>query len=282
MKVMLEETHSTHKNFSWTQIRPNHVGKVLIFPFILWVMYICNYLDVVAFVHSQIFYGIAVVKRYSKDNDFIQISSFVLICILGSMLLKHQISGFNNYAVIETNVSNDGVPYSLWFNKDSIILGLSLIIVFYKPKSFSAKDFVRFVYATIIGTLLLISMALLLDLVRVDVKYVSFFGIWIVFNIAYVLVEEACFRLFLLESIIRLYKGRYNIIIASVVVSIIFALKHYFYGNVSYVFLTFIASLVYSYVYIYCGRRFEISSLCHLSVNIVHMLFFTYPFLSIS
>ena len=58
-------------NFSFRHIKKNHLAKVLIFPFILWMLYLYDFLDIVAFVHSQIFYGIAVVKRYSKDNYFI-------------------------------------------------------------------------------------------------------------------------------------------------------------------------------------------------------------------
>lgn len=279
MKAVLENSSSSN-NFSFKQIRLSHIAKVLIFPFVLWVLYMTHYIDVVAFVHSQIFYGIAVVKRYSKDNYFIQISSFLLALILGVVLLRHQISGFGNYPIINQVLLSEGsVPYSLWFNKDSIIVGLSLIIVFYKHRPINKSVLGKTLLFTILGLVLLSGLSLFFELLRWDIKFVSFFGTWFLFNIMFVVIEEAFYRLFLLESVIRLYRGVYSASIASVVVSMFFGLAHYFYGNVTYAFLAFIVSIVYSYTYIACDRRLEASILCHVMVNIVHMLFFTYPFL---
>ena len=279
MKAVLENSSSS-KNFSFKQIGLSHIAKVLIFPFVLWVLYMISYIDVVAFVHSQIFYGIAVVKRYSKDNYFIQISSFLLALILGFLLLRHQILGFGNYPIINQVLLSEGsAPYSLWFNKDSIIVGLSLIIVFYKHRPINKSVLVKTLLLTILGLLLLSGLSLYCELLRWDVKFVSFFGAWFLFNIMFVVIEESFYRLFLLESVIRLYRGVYSASIASVVVSVLFGLAHYFYGNITYAFLAFIASMVYSYTYIACGKRLEASIFCHVMVNVVHMLFFTYPFL---
>ncbi len=279
MKVVLDSS-SPSNNFSFKQIRLSHVAKVLIFPFVLWVLYMTSYLDVVAFVHSQIFYGIAVVKRYSKDNYFIQISSFLLVLILGFLLLRHQIMGFGNHLIInQALVSEGAIPYSLWFNKDSMIVGLSLIIVFYKHRPINISTLVQMLFITIVGVLLLSGVSLCISFLKLDIKVVSFFGTWLLFNVMFAVIEEAFYRLFLLESVIRLYRGVYSIPIASVAVSAFFGLTHYFYGNVTYAFLAFIASLVYSYTYIACGRRLEASVFCHVMVNVIHMLFFTYPFL---
>jgi membrane protease YdiL (CAAX protease family) len=279
MKVMLENTPSTNTNFFLGKLGPSYLARILVLPFILWILYLYQYFDIVAFVHLQIFYGIAVVKRYSRDNYFIQISSFILILILGSLLLGHKIQGFNNYPVINTLVSEDAIPYSLWFNKDSIILGLSLIIVFYKYRPFEHSDFLRMLYVSIFGIAILIGLAFSIGIVKFDFKYFQFFWVWLVFNLVYVFVEEAFFRLFLLESVIRLYKGKYNITLAVLFVSIVFAVKHQIYGNFSYSFLSFVASVVYSCAYIVCGKRLEASVFCHLAVNIIHVMFFTYPFL---
>ena len=278
MKVLLGDSSNNDKNFSFEQLKFHHLAKILFFPFIIWLAYIANYIDIVAFVHSQIFYGIAVVKKYSKDNNFIQIPSFILLFLLGNLLLFHKILGFGNYPLTKTVVSNNAAPYSVWFNKDSIIVGLSLIIIFYKPKPFVTQDFIRMLYITICGVIFMSVIALSLGSVKVDIKYVSFFWLWLVFTFISVVVEEAFFRLFLLESIIRLYKGKYNSVLAVIFVSIVFALKHY-YGNIGYASLAFIGSLIYSYVYIMCGRRLEASVFCHLSINVMHMIFFTYPFL---
>lgn len=279
MKAVLENSNSS-SSFSLKQIRLNHWAKLLIFPFVLWLMYITNYIDVVAFVHSQIFYGIAVVKRYSKDNYFIQISSFLLVLTLGSLLLSHQILGFGNYPLISDKIISDGgFSYSLWFNKDSMIVGLSLVIVFYKHRFWNVRIIFRMMFLTALGLLLLFSLSLFIGLIKWDIKTVSFFGTWILFNIMSALIEEAFYRLFLLESIVRLYRGAYSVLTASILVSGFFGAIHYFYGSVSYAFLAFVASLLYSYVYIACGRRFEASVFCHVIVNVIHMLFFTYPFL---
>jgi membrane protease YdiL (CAAX protease family) len=280
MRVTIEDTSNNSNNFSFNQLRSNHLAKVLVFPFVLWLMYILNYLDIVAFVHSLIFYGVAVVKRYSKDNYFIQISSFLLLLILGSFLIGHKIIGFSNYSIIDTIISNGAGPYKLWINKDSLIVGISLIIVFYKRQSFKSKDFVKMLLGTGCGIILLAGLGLFTGAIKIEVKYVAFFKVWLVFNIAYALVEEAFFRLFLLESIIRLYKGRYNVIIATGIIAIMFGLKHYIYGNFNYALLSAIASVLYSYVYMICGRRLECSVFCHVMTNVVHMIFFTYPFLS--
>lgn len=279
MKVILEKAPSTDTNLLLRQLKPSHLATILVFPFILWVLYLYKYFDVVAFVHSQIFYGIVVVKRYSRDNYFIQISSFILVLILGGLLLSHKIQGFNNYLIIDAMVSKDANPYSLWLNKDSIILGVSLLIVFYKYRGFELRDFLRIIYISVFGTIVLIGAAFIVGSVKLDIKYFQFFQIWLVLNIVYVFVEEAFFRLFLLESVIRLYKGKFNVVIAVVLISIIFAIRHQIYGNAAYTFLAFIASLIYSYVYIACGRRLEASVFCHLMVNITHIMFFTYPFL---
>ncbi|MBP9792084.1 MAG: CPBP family intramembrane metalloprotease [Rickettsiales bacterium] len=279
MKVIQENTPRTDANFFLKKLGPSYLVRILALPFILWVLYLYQYFDIVAFVHLQIFYGIVVVKRYSRDNYFIQISSFILVLILGSLLLGHKIQGFDNYPLINALVSKDAIPYSLWLNKDSIILGLSLIIVFYKYRPFERTDLLRMFYVAIFGIFILISLAFFIGIIKFDFKYFQFFWVWLVLNVLYVFVEEAFFRLFLLESVIRLYGGKYNIILAVLFVSIIFAVKHQIYGNFSYSLLSFVASVVYSCAYILCGRRLEASVFCHLAVNITHIIFFTYPFL---
>ena len=82
-----------------------------------------------------------------------------------------------------------------------------------------------------------------MGLVSIDIKSVKFFRWWFLLTLVSTIVSEAFFRLFLLESIIRLYKAKFNVLYAIIIVSIIFALMHSFYGSAHYMLLAFIASI---------------------------------------
>ena len=72
------------------------------------------------------------------------------------------------------------------------------------------------------------------------------------------------------------WSGTFSVI----AVSLLFALLHFtFVRDLSYLSLTFIASLIYGGVY-QATRSIESSIFCHYLFNVVHFFCFTYPALN--
>jgi membrane protease YdiL (CAAX protease family) len=210
---------------------------------------------------------------------------FCIIFILVALLSIHKLPGFNNVLLISgVKTSPQASPFELWANYDKILVASILLAAFYKP-DLSFNIFIKMLNKNIHIILIFISMIIVLALtfgmIQFSPKIVNFLHIWIILNLVTVIAEESFFRLFFLNNLLEFANTKKLQFVALTASSIVFSAVHCC-GNLYYVVLAFIASIFYGLLYINSGNRIEYSIIGHFSLNLIHILFFTYPWISIT
>lgn len=202
-----------------------------------------------------------------------------LVLIIGSASIAaslHFIPGFKNILLGEKIlISHLSMPYTFYANLDKGIVGALLLILAGSWRS-SWKAFVRpsywLLFAGTIVLLMLISLAI--GAVKFDPKYSDWFPLWSVVMLFLVCIpEEAIYRGFWQEYLTQLTG---NSVLALGIATALFSCAHYRQGPIMMV-LAAAAGLLYGLVY-HRFRSLQASIVLHFGVNLVHFLFFTYPF----
>jgi membrane protease YdiL (CAAX protease family) len=213
---------------------------------------------------------------------------FLFICIaigVSLALAFHFLPGFINWEIASNLCISPGAyPYNLWLNFDKPFIGL-FALVFGIPLISSKTELLRILKISIpislAGILILMAISLYFNLVRWDPKIPVIIFVWLIDNLIFVSVpEEAFFRGFIQKEL-YLWFGKNPVAgLGSIcITSFFFTLLHLIWvADLSFLCLVFIASLIYGIIY-QVTRSIEASILCHFGLNIVHFLFFTYPFL---
>lgn len=201
--------------------------------------------------------------------------------LLSIALMGHFFPGFHNWKIAENlQISQGAYPYSLYLNYDKPFIGffpLAISIPLLSRmhlRSVAAKT----IALTTLGVMILIVLVLYLHLIEIDLKLPHITFIWLIANLFFVCIpEEAFFRGFLQREIDDYLNTKWSGSLSVIVVSLLFALLHFtFVRDLSYLSLTFIASLIYGTVY-QATRSIESSIFCHYLFNIIHFFCFTYP-----
>jgi membrane protease YdiL (CAAX protease family) len=123
--------------------------------------------------------------------------------------------------------------------------------------------------------------SLYLDVVRFDPKLLLLLLLFPFANLFLVVIpEEVFFRGFIQREIYEsLLKGMPKLAGASAVflTALFFTLMHIFWvQSLPFLTLVFVAGCVYGAIYQYT-KAIESSILCHILLNVTHVMFFTYP-----
>lgn len=205
-------------------------------------------------------------------------AGFLIALTLGLGLL----SGIGKWEIVSGfKLSPDSIPYNLGFRWSYISLpfwvfiGAPLQVSRAKNEWFSS---LKKTFPLMLGALVFVtSAALVFGYVRFDFKIYDWYGLWIINNLFFVcFFEETFFRGFLqnhLQSWLpqNWYPKRSSLLI----VSLLFGLAH-LRGGYLYVILASGAGLFYGLSY-QRTRCLESPILVHFVVNLVHLLFFSYP-----
>ena len=224
--------------------------------------------------------GFFIIVYFSKVTTN---SLYRYVCNFGilswALLAKlHLLPGFHNWQIIvNEKITPDAIPYNLYFNFDTPIIGLVLygIIRMGTTKLTELPHKLydsRYIILSGVTTLILLSN--LFGFINLNIKFPYFFVTWLMLNIITVATEEIIFRGWLLNLFLKKYSVRTSIVITSC----FFGLLH-FPGGATYILLSTIAGAYYSYIYLRTGSLGS-SIFLHLLVNILHIIFFTYPALS--
>jgi membrane protease YdiL (CAAX protease family) len=209
---------------------------------------------------------------FQKQNK--NVFLFLGIFFLSLLIYIHLLPGFNNLLIVdEVQISKEAWPFTLYLNYNKPITALILSTV---PGIFITKQsiFSKNVFKTIgIGLAIVLIAALSLNFIRVNPKVPSIFPLWVFNNLVFVcFAEEVLFRGFLQKNLtIYLNSSKWAIIISST----LFGFYHYA-GGPLYIFLSALAGLFYGYAY-HQTNRIETPILFHFILNLMHILFFTYP-----
>ncbi len=234
--------------------------------------------SIVSLVYA-ITYGVITYHYWNTKHIFY----FLLIIGLSLPLFSHlPILGFNNFQYLDhVLVSENGIPYSLYFNLDKTLIGIFLIGFSTQSTKLNWLPLLKKVFILLFFMSLIFSfLGITLEYIKFAPKLPYFTPIWILKNLFFTcLAEEAFFRKFLQEKIHDSLNSKLNPTISILIAAIIFGIFH-FKGGAIYVILATIAGLFYGYIF-HKTKRVESSILLHFSFNLVHFIFFTYPALKV-
>ncbi len=184
---------------------------------------------------------------------------------------------FNIFDQVKFSV--DSVPFNMSLNFDGPFAAAMILIILNMGKRAPRPQ--NFLRVTVLCTLLcaatLLITATQINYVRLDPKLPSNFLFWAFNNLIFVCVtEETVFRRYLLNkltSVFSIFKiGKYFALFLS---SLFFGIIH-FRGGPAYVIFSMIAGLFYGIAY-QKTQRIEAAILTHFGLNLIHILFFSYP-----
>jgi hypothetical protein len=191
----------------------------------------------------------------------------------------HVVPGFDNPVLRDrVMVSPDGLPYTQYLNLDKGLAGLVLLGL-YVPHVVAADRGPRPLGAWLARVMVVIAATLAVSLalgyLRWDPKLPAWTTSWAgVMLVLTVLPEEAAFRGVIQTAATRRWGTAPGILVAGVA----FGLAHAA-GGPAYVLAASVAGLGYSWIFATTGSL-AAAVLAHAGLNIVHLLFFTYPALA--
>jgi membrane protease YdiL (CAAX protease family) len=209
----------------------------------------------------------------------------LFLSILGLTVLTfiHKVPGYNNWqAVKEIKLSKDSNAFEIWFNFDKPLIAFFLLLFAYKPiskiiqyKELFNRNFLFF--APLAIGLLILGTAV--NYIVFDPKLPSLVItlLWMIKMLFLtVMAEEFFFRFFLQNNLVIVFKKfKHAEILGLILASLIFGLFH-FSGGLAFVFLAFVAGLLYGGVYLKT-KYIESAILLHFLVNLTHFFLFSYP-----
>jgi membrane protease YdiL (CAAX protease family) len=218
-----------------------------------------------------------------NKNDTLPLCWICRLLFIASIiaLALHIMPGFKSTLVIDHVLLTPGArSYRLYLNFDKTLIALFILGILYKrPYNTlswtAALKWLWLLFPVIIGVVVL--LALLTGKVKYEPKFIDGLWLWVWINLFFTCtVEEAIFRGLIQQQLTNVFSKKHmNTWIAVGIASLLFGLAHFAGGSMYIVFAT-VAGFGYGAVYKLTGR-IEASIACHFSLNLVHILFFTYP-----
>ena len=205
-----------------------------------------------------------------------------VVVISAVVLATHQVPWIHNVLVLDAvSVSASAADYTLYWNYDKGFAGVLLYAVCVQPQAGTGWN--RAIVAT--GAIALLTVvavsvpAMAAEFVSWDPKWPTILGVWVPANLLVTCVaEETFFRGLLQRQVSRAFRGRVPraSLVAILAVAAAFGAAHIA-GGTTYVLLATLAGIGYGAAYHLTGRV-EASILVHFTLNLAHLLLFTYPF----
>ncbi|HSX04531.1 MAG TPA: CPBP family intramembrane glutamic endopeptidase [Rhabdochlamydiaceae bacterium] len=208
----------------------------------------------------------------------------VLAAAISLAMWMHIMPGFHSLKISDHFVQSAGAyPYTFNLNWDKPMTGI-FILAWAFPLITTREQLKKVLFVTLpytIGAVLIILLlSVWLNVVKWDPKMPPYFWLWAIANLFLVSIpEEALIRGFIQKEFFSWFGEKGFLANAGCILatSLIFALIHIKgVPSSSYILLVFVASILYGSIYQYT-KAIESSIFCHYAVNIVHLLFFTYP-----
>ena len=240
-----------------------------------------DYVEPIGFVIILIILLVLYLNNQKNLDKLIKIALWVFILVVGFNLVSHNLPGFNNIQLVFEKLSGSKSYYNLWIHYDSIFFGVAIFIFNYKNISFS--NFNKNISFGLLSSLL-ITPLLSLFAIRIGVgEYERFipqyFSYWVWVMALYALVAESFFCMFIIGGVLgnKPYKSLHAIVMI-LFSSFLFSYQ-YLERNIELMQISFVSGILYSTLYLYAGKRVEVSFVAHFVMNIVQLIFFASSFL---
>ena len=204
------------------------------------------------------------------------------VVFLAVALATHQIPWIQNVLVLDSvSVSASSASYTLYWNYDKGFAGVVLYAVCVQPQP--GTEWMRAIVATAAVALLTMIAAGVLataaEFVSWDPKWPAILAVWVPANLFLTCVaEETFFRGLAQRRLGEALRGRVPApaLAALLVAALAFGVAHVA-GGATYVLLATLAGVGYGAAFHLTGRV-EASILVHFTLNLTHLVLFTYPF----
>ena len=207
----------------------------------------------------------------------------LVICAV--MLAAHQIPWINNVLVFDAvAVSHSAKLYTLYWNYDKALAGVLLYVACVQPQQRTEWSSV-IITTTVLAVLtpaLVVVPALVMGFVVWNPKWPSILVMWVPANLLVTcLAEETFFRGLLQRHLAKALRASVPSagLVALLVAAAAFGIAHIG-GGIAYAFLATLAGIGYGAAY-QLTQRVEASILVHFTLNLVHLMLFTYPFIAL-
>ena len=264
------------------------------FPHVRWAWPILAGLSVVAAVVVGIveWPGLAVIgllagacvsATQSTLSAPVRILAWGAVAVCSVALASHQLPWINNLLVFDAvAVSPSAAPYTLYWNYDKALAGVLLYAACVQPQRRTEWS----IAIVVVPAIALLTIAVVLvpalttGFVGWDPKWPAILAMWLPANLLITcLAEEAFFRGLLqrhLREALRTVLPSAGLV-ALLVAAAAFGIAHIG-GGMAYAALATLAGIGYGAAY-HVTQRVEASVLVHFTLNLAHLMLFTYPFL---
>lgn len=238
--------------------------------------------DLVGSLGLVVLAAVVLSARLTHEAPHGALKGFAIAALLAlsAGILAHAFPGFANPKVLDgVRLSPDAAPYTKYLNLDKGLLGLFLLGLV-APARASRRSRVGF--GVLVGpcaatTAVVMTATVALGFARVDPKLPGWWPVWLWSMVCLTaLPEEALFR-HLIQGGLETWLGggRRERALAAVASGVLFGLAHAG-GGAAYVVLATLAGIGYGWIYALSGSV-AASILAHTGLNLLHLLFFTYP-----
>ena len=214
----------------------------------------------------------------------LSLGAHVLMIGLDAGLFAHVLPGFDNPRVIDgVRLASDSLPYTKYLNFDKGVAGL-LLLGLYAPALTTRRSRIgaagwgwRFAVVAVV----VIAATVAAGYARWDSKLPPWWPLWLFGMVCFTaLPEEALLRGVLQEQLhARSSDGGYARAWPVIVAGLVFGLAHAGGGWV-YVALATLAGIGYGWIFAASGGAIAMAILTHTALNLLHLLFFSYPALA--
>ncbi|MCE0460034.1 CPBP family intramembrane glutamic endopeptidase [Pseudomonas uvaldensis] len=226
-----------------------------------------------------LFAGYAARQQLTPVGRFL---GHALFLIMALALALHWMPGFfNGRAIPAQRLTDDAVPFAMYFNQDKPLIGFWLLLAC--PWIVGRPTFRLSVYATALGltlsAVLALGGAILLGMIQWAPKWPDHAWLWMLNNLLLVtVVEEALFRGYIQGGLSRRFSQlAHGDNLALLLASLLFGLVHVGAGW-QWVLLSGLAGVGYGLAYRFGGLGAAIAT--HFGLNLLHFTLFTYPMLA--
>ena len=208
--------------------------------------------------------------------------STLVICAI--TLGTHQIPWIHNVLAFDAvAVSNPAARYTLYWNYDKALAGLLLYAVCVQPQRRTEwrSAIIATTVIAVLAPALIVVPALMMGFVVWDPKWPSILVMWVPANLLVTcLAEETFFRGLLQRHLAKALRASVPSagLVALFAAATAFGIAHIG-GGIAYAFLATLAGIGYGAAY-HLTQRVEASILVHFTLNLVHLMLFTYPFIA--
>lgn len=209
------------------------------------------------------------------DNNIVLLATELLVLAFACGLMIHWVFGFHNVKVIDhASAGPESTPFSMYYNFDKALLLFVLLIamrsLFVSATSDKLAKWQWLLLVAAVPALLLV--AVLLGGLKPESHAPHWLFKFIFANIFFVsLAEEAMFCGYLQQRL----SGFMHSVLALFIAALSFGAMHLA-GGIMLVVFAALAGVIYGLAWMWSGRLW-VAVLFHAGLNILHLLFFTYP-----